>query len=104
MHELLVSLSRCLREGNEIVAVDSDSTITPSRAASSLGMSRSHLYKLLDSGEIPFHRVGRDRRIRFSDLTSFEEQRQSDRHELAERFASQQRTREGAIEELVDLI
>lgn len=104
MHELLMSLSRCLREGNEIVAVGADHTLTPSHAAARLGMSRSHLYKLLDSGEIPSHRVGRDRRIRFVDLVAFEKQRQSDRRELAERFARQQRTREGAIEELANLI
>lgn len=104
MHDLLTSLIRCLRDGDEIVAFDPESTMTPNQAATRLGMSRSHLYKLLDSGQISFHRVGRDRRIRFADLMSFEKQRQSDRRELAERFASQQRTREATIEELSDLI
>lgn len=104
MQELLTSLSRCLREGNEIVAFDPESMMTPNQVAARLGMSRSHLYKLLDSGEIPFNRVGRDRRIRLADVAAFEHQRQSDRRELAERFANQQRTREATIEEMADLI
>jgi len=67
-------------------------------------MSRTHLYKLLDRGEIVSHRVGRDRRIRLSDLIDFETQRQSDNRELAERFANQQKTRSGAIDELAELL
>lgn len=104
MHELLTSLSRCLRAGSEIVAVDPTSDMTPNQVASRLGMSRSHLYKLLDAGAIPSHRVGRDRRIRFVDLVEFEEQRQRDRRELAERFAHQKRTHDSTIDELAELL
>ena len=50
------------------------------------------------------HRVGRDRRIALGDLIAFEERRQRDRRELAERFASQSTTRGGAIDELADLL
>ena len=67
-------------------------------------MSRTHLYRLLDRGEIVSHRVGRDRRIRLSDLIGFETQRQRDNRELAERFANQQKTRSGAIDELAELL
>jgi excisionase family DNA binding protein len=77
--------------------------MTPNQAAERLGMSRSHLYKLLDRGEIMFHRVGRDRRIRVRDLLDFEAQRQRDRRELAERFARQNETRAAVIDELADL-
>lgn len=67
-------------------------------------MSRTHLYKLLDRGEIVFHRVGRDRRIRIYDLLEFEEQRQRDRRELAERFAHQRQTAAAASDEIADLL
>src|SRR3954451_16987120 len=86
---LLLSLSRCAREGAELAVVDGAATLTPTQAAERLGMSRTHLYKLLDRGEVVSHRVGRDRRIHFHDLLDFEAQRQRDRRELAERFATQ---------------
>lgn len=104
LRDVLMSLSRCVRDGDEIVVIDNDRTITPSQAAQRLGMSRTHLYKLLDSGEIVSHRVGRDRRIRLRDLMQFEEQRQHDRRELAERFAHQHQTAAAAIDEIADLL
>lgn len=104
LRDLLLSLSRCLRAGDELAIVDGNATITPSRAAEHLGMSRTHLYKLLDRGEILSHRVGRDRRIRIHDLLEFEEQHQRDRRELAERFAQQRQTAVGIDDEIADLL
>lgn len=104
LRDVLLSLSRCIKDGVDLAAIDPTSTITPSEAAERLGMSRTHLYKLLDRGEIMSHRVGRDRRIRITDLFAFETQRQADRIELAERFANRDRTRGASIDELTDLI
>ena len=104
LRDVLLSLSRCARKGEDLAIVEGEAVLTPSQAAERLGMSRTHLYKLLDRGEIVFHRVGRDRRIRLSDLITFESQRQHDRRELAERFAHQQSTRGGAIDEIAGLL
>lgn len=104
LRDVLMSLSRCVREGDEVVVIDGSKTVTPSQAAERLGMSRTHLYKLLDRGQIVFHRVGRDRRIRVHDLLQFEEQRQRDRRELAERFAHQRQTAAAATDEIADLL
>lgn len=104
LRDVLVSLSRCVREGDEVVIIDGSRTITPNQAAERLGMSRTHLYKLLDKGEIVFHRVGRDRRILARDLVAFEEKRQRDRRELAERFARQGETTAAADDEIADLL
>lgn len=104
LRDVLMSLTRCIRNGDEIVAVNGAETLTPIQVAERLGMSRTHLYKLLDRGEIMFDRVGRDRRIRLSDLLKFEAQRQRDRRELAERFAHQDQTAAAAIDEIADLL
>lgn len=104
IRDLLLSVIDCVRAGDDLTAVSPHTVLSPVQAAERLGMSRTHLYKLLDRGEIMSHRVGRDRRIRLRDLISFEELRQRDRRELAERFASQGKTREGAIDELADLL
>lgn len=103
LRDLLESLSRCIRDGARIAVGDGGTALTPNQAAERLGMSRTFLYNLLDRGEIPSHRVGRDRRILLSDLTAFETRRQQDRRELAQRFASQRATRIGAVDEIADL-
>lgn len=101
LRDVLLALSRAARDGSQFSVV-AETVLSPNRAAERLGMSRTHLYKLLDRGEIVFHRVGRDRRIRVSDLIAFEARRQRDRRELAERFASQDRTRGGVVDEIAD--
>lgn len=93
-----------MREGAKLAVIDRNETLTPNEAAKRLGMSRTHFYKLLDRGEIPFDRVGRDRRIRVHDLLDFESRRELDRRELAQRFASQQNTRARAVDEVADLL
>ena len=102
LRDVLLGLSRCVRDGAEFAVIDGSAVLTPSQAAERLGMSRTHLYKLLDRGEIMSYRVGRDRRIELKDLAAFESQRQRDRRELAERFATQQQTLAGAIDEVAN--
>lgn len=104
MRDLLEGLVEQLRDGDEILALSPNSDLSPQAAAQQLGMSRTHLYKLLDRGVIPFHRVGRDRRIKAGDLIKFEEERLASQKELAERFARQAETRKGAARELIELM
>lgn len=104
MRGLLEGLVEQLRDGDEILALSPNSDLSPQAAAQQLGMSRTHLYKLLDRGAIPSHRVGRDRRIKAGDLIKFQEERLSSQKELAERFARQTETRKGAARELVELM
>lgn len=104
LRDLLLDLTRRMRDGDELIAVDADATLTPNQAAQRLGMSRSHLYKLLDRGEIVSHRVGRDRRIRVRDLVEFQARHHRDQRELAERFAHQRKTATSAENEIADLL
>lgn len=104
LRHVLSSLAESLRDGDDIVAIGDDETFSPQYAAKQLGMSRTHLYKLLDKGAIPSHRVGRDRRIAAKDLIIFAARRDTERRELAERFAHQEETRTGAVEEIADLL
>ncbi|MDN3310430.1 helix-turn-helix domain-containing protein [Microbacterium oryzae] len=68
----LEMLSHALRGGEDMFVIKQHETLTPSEAAGLLGLSRTHLYKILDSGAIPHYVVGsRDRRIVATDLLAY---------------------------------
>ncbi len=60
-------------DGVSIHAVSRELTTT--EAAGLLGMSRPTLIRLLDSGQIPAHRVGTHRRVRLTDALEFRTRR-----------------------------
>lgn len=70
--DALGKIAESIGAGSEVLVAESSETLTPSQAARMLGVSRSHLYKVLDAGTLPFHVVGeRDRRIRVVDFLSY---------------------------------
>ena len=70
--ETLGMIADSIGAGNEVLVAESDETLTPSQASRLLGVSRSHLYKVLDAGTLAFHVVGeRDRRIRLADFLAY---------------------------------
>lgn len=99
----LSALSASVRAGQDVLVADKSEELTPSQAAGFLQMSRTHLYKVMDAGELPFSRVGRDRRIAMRDLVAFRAAREAARQRLAERFAHADEVRRAALAELADV-
>jgi len=91
---VLAKLAMHLSQDRNVVLVPEEAELSPAQVAKILGMSRPHLVKLLDAGAIPHHRVGRDRRIKVEEVTTFMRKREEARCELAETFAhaGQERT------------
>ncbi|WP_128774412.1 helix-turn-helix domain-containing protein [Actinomyces oricola] len=100
LRDLIHALTARLSDGYPVTLIANDTDYTPAQVAERLRMSRTHLYKLLDSGEIPSHRVGRDRRIAGRDVITFERRRQAEHRALTERFANAEAIRRAAIDEL----
>ena len=76
-----------LARGQTITVVPHDKELTTQAAAGLLHISRPHLIKLLDAGELPFHRVGTHRRIRIDDALAYRERRDQARNTALDELA-----------------
>lgn len=104
LREFLLTISHCVSSGAELTAAIPNESVSPNDAAALLGMSRTHLYKLLDNGDVPSFNVGTHRRIYVRDLVAFRDQRDAARRELAAQFAAQRHTESAAIDELAEML
>ena len=87
LYRHLLRILRLMREGRAIIMLPEDETFTTQAAANYLGMSRQHFVDLLESGAIPFHKVGTHRRVRFKDLLAYEKRRDDDRRHALDDLA-----------------
>lgn len=71
LREALVAMAR----GNTVMLVPVDAELSTQEAADFLNVSRPHVIKLLERGDIPFVKAGSHRRVRFEDLKAYKEQR-----------------------------
>jgi len=80
VQDLLILILQKMRAGKAVSIVsEEDQTITTQRAADLLGVSRPFLVRLLENGEIPFHRVGSHRRIYLRDVLDYQRRRDATR-------------------------
>ncbi len=75
MRRLFAFVLDALEKRQSVCLIPEDEPFTTQAAANFLGMSRPYLMRLLDAGEISFHRVGTHRRVLYRDLVSFQERR-----------------------------
>ena len=99
--EAMLAVAETLRSGRDIIIAGADDAVTPSQAAKVLGVSRAHLYKVLDAGALPYTIVGnRDRRIAMADLRDYSAKTEELRRQTARSAATSRTTRALAIDEM----
>lgn len=75
LYNLLKDIVRSLEKGRSLVLMPEEKQLTTQRAAELLGMSRPYLIQLLDAGEMPYHLVGKHRRIALQDVLAYAKRR-----------------------------
>ncbi|MFN0167139.1 MAG: helix-turn-helix domain-containing protein [Bryobacteraceae bacterium] len=86
---LLKDIVRNMQLGRAIVLVPENQELTTQRAADLLGVSRPHLIKLLEAGELPYHKAGSHRRVYLHDLAAYQRRRDAERKAALNRIAKE---------------
>jgi excisionase family DNA binding protein len=90
-YTLLVEILAQMAEGNAVSIVPIKQEITTQEAADILNVSRPYLVKLLESGKIPYRKVGTRRRVLTQDVLNYKNQIDTQRmHTLLELAAQAQ--------------
>ncbi len=84
---ILHSCAAAINQGASFFALSGLQQMTTMAAAEILGMSRPHLIKLLDKGEIPFSTVGKHRRLIVKDVLEYKASRKAKRRRAMDEFA-----------------
>jgi len=75
LSSLLMEMLRVIGDGDAVTLVPVHKQLSTQQAADLLNVSRPHLTKLLDRGDIPHEKVGRHRRVKAKDLFDYRDRK-----------------------------
>ncbi len=83
----MIEILTAFAQGQPTMILPMKARLTTQEAADLLQVSRPHLIKLLEKGELRFDKVGSHRRIEFSELIRYKRQRDQQRDAALDELA-----------------
>ena len=87
--EMFNSILEAIAAGHGVLIIPQHAELTTMEAADVLNVSRPYLIKLLEAGEIPYHKVGRHRRIRMEDVLTYKKNIDSAREAILDQMVAE---------------
>ncbi len=85
----MVAILGNMAEGKSSTLIPSDAVLSTQQAADFLNVSRPHLVKLLEEGQIPFEKAGTHRSIELNNLVAYKKNLKTNRNEKLEFLTKQ---------------
>ena len=86
---LLLDVLTEIGQGNAVSIIPIHAELTTQEAADVLNVSRPFLVQLLEKGDIPFHKIGTHRRVRYQDVIAYKERIDAERRKALDELAAQ---------------
>ncbi|AMP36194.1 MULTISPECIES: helix-turn-helix domain-containing protein [Ralstonia solanacearum species complex] len=87
--QLLQDVLDQIEKGCAVSVVPVHAELTTQEAAQMLGVSRPFFVQMLEKGDIPFHKIGTHRRVRYRDVIDYKKRLDTQRREALEALAEQ---------------
>ncbi|RAA18996.1 helix-turn-helix domain-containing protein [Ralstonia pseudosolanacearum] len=87
--QLLQDVLDQIEKGCAVSVVPVHAELTTQEAAQMLGVSRPFLVQMLEKGDIPFHKIGTHRRVRYRDVVDYKKRLDTERREALEALTEQ---------------
>ena len=86
---LLLEVLTEIGQGNAVSIIPIHAELTTQEAADVLNVSRPFLVQLLEKGDMPFHKIGTHRRVRYQDVISYKKHIDIERRKALDELAAE---------------
>ncbi len=89
VYDLLIEILQNMQEGKPVQLMHVNEPMSTKAAADYLGVSRQFFVGELEAKKVPYHTVGKHRRVYFQDLMEYDKQRRQGRKAAIQNLARQ---------------